>query len=207
MNIQSTSTNISEEQLTALINERCLDSRAANELLKWADEHLNDLVKTTSALERKMHIMLVTDLAVLYLLFQIDPLPDSSSAFSPFWQETTASLWSGLLISAWGCVIFAVSFLVAGFFATSRTGLRGTNPANWNIEYLTLPPNAETNESKNHDYILGHLCIKYSKKMQISQTTHDRKLRLYKLGFVAHCILLFILVLGAILRILAVALP
>lgn len=207
MNTEIERAYISEERITTLLDEGCLDSKAADELLKWADEYLNDLVKTTAALERKMHIMLVTDLAVLYLLFQANKLPYSAFASLPFLQASAAYLWGGLLAGAWVCTVFAVFCLVAGLFTTSRTGLRGDRPANWDIQYLTLPPHAETDDNKNRDYILGHLCIKYSKKMQASQATHDRKLRLYKPGFVAHCTLLLVLALGAILRILAVALP
>lgn len=115
--------------------------------------------------------------------------------------------WGSLLVFAWVCAIFATGFLISGLFVPSRFGLRGDRPANWDIQYLTIPPDTKPADSKNRDYILGYLCAKYSGNIQISQTTHDKKLRLYKPGFYAHCVLLLVLALGAIFRTLAVALP
>ena len=192
---------ISPESVSALIRENRLDGAAAGELLKWADEHLKDLAKVMENLERKMQIMLVADLAILYLLFRAGEFPADAFALSSARTGVAAWLWSVLLLLAWTCAVFALSYLVRGLLTANEFGLRGEHPVNWSMKYLTLPENGD--EEKNRDYILAHLCAKYSDKIKITQDAYDRKLRLYKRGLRAHRLLLAILALGVLFRILA----
>ena len=186
--------DITTESVSALIGEGRLDGEAAGELLKWADEHLKDLVKGTEVLERKMQVMLAVDLAILYLLFRTGVVVGSESPLA----------W-GLLLCVWGSAAVAMFFLSWGLLAAHTVGLRGDAPANWSAHYLTLPENGGA--GKNAGYIRAYLCAKQSALIRATKKTHARKLRLYKIGFAAQCVLLSCLVLGAFLRLWAGAPP
>lgn len=179
--------DITVESVSVLIEEGRLDGDAAGELLKWADEHLKDLVKGTEVLERKMQVMLAVDLAILYLLFRTGVGVGSESPLA----------W-GLLLCAWGSAAVAMFFLSWGLLAAHTVGLRGDTPANWSAHYLTLPENGGA--GKNAGYIRAYLCAKQSALIRETNKTRARKLRLYKIGFAAQCVLLSCLVLGALLR-------
>ena len=199
-------TPISIDAITNLIKggdsgDKRLDCKAAGEMLKWADEHLNDIAKGTVLLERKMHIMLVANTGILYLLFQVSHMPAPQFSFLPLWSHACMAWgWFGMKCIAWAAIGIAMVFAGWGLFVPVKSGLRGTDPNEWGLEYLTM--NTGDNPSSNAKYILGYLCAKYCRRIRQSMSIHQCKLCLYRLGLMANCILFAVMMLAVGIRIL-----
>ena len=194
---------ITNDTIVTLAEKGRLDGNATSELLKWSDEHLKSLTKGMGDLERKMHIMLAIDLAILYLIFREGGNSAPQFALSASYADCVSLLWRIFLTAVLAITGFAMVCFGRGLLVPAPFGVPGTRLINWGTEYLTVlsnGPNGE-NKEKNVTKMRGFLCVQYSDRIQQSAKTHQKKLRLYRRGLNAHWVLLGFILLGACAKI------
>lgn len=172
-----------------------LDENAARELLRQVDARLKALIRATTELERKIHIIMGFDIIVPVLVLSTDL---ATATDAGHWLLSWSLLLSLLVTTAF-C---SLALLGVGLFRHDRIAVPGTRPDEWSTEHLTAASDSmQAAPGLASGRICAHLIRQYGDRIKQCERTYDDKVRHYKRGLWCSCALGVLLVPAVFVRI------